>query len=69
MLRQDGFLGQVKEGFAADLIILNENPLENVSILDEPEKNVLVVIKDGRVYTSRWSKLPEDVTEPPALIE
>ncbi|KAK1974079.1 amidohydrolase [Colletotrichum cereale] len=69
MLRQDGFLGQVKAGFAADLIILNENPLENVSILDEPEKNVLAVIKDGRVYTSRWSKLPEDVTEPPVLIE
>ncbi|OLN86398.1 hypothetical protein CCHL11_06441 [Colletotrichum chlorophyti] len=69
MLRQENFLGQVKEGFAADLLILNGNPLENVSILDKPEKNVLAVIKDGRVYTSRWSKLPEDVTEPPTLIE
>ncbi|CCF42775.1 amidohydrolase [Colletotrichum higginsianum] len=69
MLRQEGFLGQVKDGFAADLVVLNGNPLEDVSILDEPEKSVLAVIKDGRVYTSRWSKLPEDVTEPPALIE
>ncbi|KAI8186768.1 hypothetical protein K4K48_001843 [Colletotrichum sp. SAR 10_66] len=69
MLRQENFLGQVKEGFAADLLILNENPLDDVSILDEPEKNVLAVIKDGRVYTSRWSKLPEDVTEPVVLIE
>ncbi|KAK6217252.1 amidohydrolase [Colletotrichum tabaci] len=69
MLRQEGFLGQVKGGFAADLVVLNGNPLEDVSILDEPEKSVLAVIKDGRVYTSRWSKLPEDVTEPPVLIE
>ncbi|KAL0942740.1 amidohydrolase [Colletotrichum truncatum] len=69
MLRQENFLGQIKAGFAADLLILNGNPLDDVSILDEPEKNVLAVIKDGRVYTSRWSKLPEDVSEPPALIE
>ncbi|KAK1675110.1 amidohydrolase [Colletotrichum godetiae] len=69
MLRQQDVLGQVKEKFVADLLILNGNPLDDVSILDEPEKNVLAVIKDGRVYTSRWSKLPEDVTEPSRLIE
>ncbi|KAF6787613.1 amidohydrolase [Colletotrichum sojae] len=69
MLRQEGFLGQVREGFAADLLVLSGDPLEDVSILDEPEKSVLAVIKDGRVYTSRWSKLPEDVSEPQVLIE
>lgn len=69
MLRQEDVLGQVKEKFVADLLILNGNPLDDVSILDEPEKNVLAVIKDGRVYTSRWSKLPEDVKELPPLIE
>ncbi|TDZ71604.1 Uncharacterized protein CTRI78_v001983 [Colletotrichum trifolii] len=69
MLRREGVLGQVRAGFAADLIVLNGNPLEDVSILDEPERSVLAVIKDGRVYTSRWSKLPEDVSEPAVLIE
>ncbi|KAI1084283.1 amidohydrolase [Whalleya microplaca] len=69
MLRQENFLGQVREGFAADLLILNANPLEDVAILDEPEKHVLAVIKNGRVYESRWSKLPEDVHKPKALIE
>ncbi|KAK3191894.1 hypothetical protein K4F52_001937 [Lecanicillium sp. MT-2017a] len=63
MLYKEDFLGQVKEGFAADLIVLNKNPLEDVTILDEPEKNVMVVIKNGRVYTSRWQKLPEDVAK------
>lgn len=50
---QESFLGQVKEGFAADVLILKENPLDDVGILDEPERHVLAVIKNGRVYESR----------------
>lgn len=69
MLRQEQFLGQVKVGFAADLLVLTGNPLEDVSILDEPEKSVLAVVKNGRVYTSRWSKLPNDVEEKMEVIE
>lgn len=69
MLRQSEFLGQIKEGFAADMLVLNENPLEDVSILDEPEKCVLAVIKNGRVCKSRWTKLPEDVNEEVGMIE
>lgn len=60
MLKQEETLGQVKGGFAADVLVLSENPLENVSVLDEPEKSVLVVMKNGRVYTSRWSAMEED---------
>ncbi|KKY19428.1 putative amidohydrolase 1 [Diplodia seriata] len=69
MLRQDGYLGQVKEGFAADMLLLNANPLDDIEVFDRPEKHLLAVIKDGRVYSSRWSKLAEDVTAPEALIE
>ncbi|KAI0008770.1 amidohydrolase [Xylariaceae sp. FL0662B] len=69
MLRQENFLGQIREGFAADLLILNASPLDDVAILDAPEKHVLAVIKNGRVYESRWSKLPEDVHKPKHLIE
>ncbi|KAH8651280.1 amidohydrolase [Xylariales sp. PMI_506] len=69
MLGQEAFLGQIKAGFAADLLILNENPLADVSILSEPERHVLAVIKDGRVYTSRWSRLPTDVERAPETIE
>ncbi|KUJ22918.1 uncharacterized protein LY89DRAFT_574878 [Mollisia scopiformis] len=63
------FLGQVKEGFAADLLILNENPLHDISILDKPEKHLLAVIKDGRVFHSRWSKLPQDALPEEPKIE
>ncbi|KAJ5613211.1 hypothetical protein N7510_006405 [Penicillium lagena] len=57
MLRQENFLGQVAPGFAADLLILNKNPLEDITVLDQPEHHVLATFKDGRVVTSRWSKL------------
>ncbi|KAK4960738.1 hypothetical protein LTR66_012906 [Elasticomyces elasticus] len=61
MLRQDKFLGQISPNFAADLLILNANPLEDITVLDVPEKHVFATIKDGRVYASRWSKLGTDL--------
>ena len=63
MLRQSSFLGQVKRGFAADVLILNEDPLKNILVLDDPEKHLLAVIKDGRVLASRWSKLSEEASD------
>lgn len=64
MLRQEGFLGQIRPGFAADLVVLNANPLQDISILDNPEQHVLATVKDGRVLSSRWSKLAVDINQP-----
>jgi len=61
MLGQQEFLGQVRDGFAADLVFLNRNPLQDVAILAKPEEHILAVVKNGRVYMSRWSRLPEDI--------
>ncbi|KAH6962917.1 amidohydrolase [Fusarium avenaceum] len=52
-------LGQIKAGFEADLLITLKNPLEDATIFDEPS-NVLAVIKEGRIYKSRWEDLKED---------
>ncbi|CEJ57817.1 Putative Amidohydrolase [Penicillium brasilianum] len=60
LLMQEDRLGQVQEGFAADLLILNANPLEDITILDRSEQSILGVVKDGRVMTSRWEKLRAD---------
>ncbi|RJE17831.1 Amidohydrolase family [Aspergillus sclerotialis] len=68
MLKQDRFLGQIAPGFAADLIILNANPLEDITVLDRFNKHVLATIKDGRVVASRWSQLDVETT-PLAKIE
>lgn len=53
-------IGQVKQGFLADLVVLGENPLEDVTVFDRPEECVLGIVKDGRVCKSRWEALPED---------
>ena len=67
MYRQGDILGQIKEGFLADLLILKKNPLEDISILDNPKENILSVLKNGRVYSSRWEGLPTDVEQPARL--
>lgn len=64
MLRQEGKLGRIKEGFFADLIVLNANPLDDIEVLDRPERHLLAVFKDGRVLESRWSKLESDIARP-----
>ena len=39
-------LGQLKEGFCADIIAVDENPMKNVKTLE----NVVFVMKNGVVY-------------------
>jgi imidazolonepropionase-like amidohydrolase len=63
MLRQEETLGRLKEGFSADLIVLNANPLEDIEVLDRPERHLLAVVKEGRVLESRWSKMPSELDE------
>lgn len=62
MFGRESSLGQIKEGFEADLLILAANPLDDVTILDKPEANVKAVMKEGRVYKSRWTGISEDST-------
>lgn len=43
----DGELGRVKSGFWADLVLLTDNPLDNIA----NTKNIAAVIKQGEIYT------------------
>ncbi|RMY11231.1 hypothetical protein D0868_03248 [Hortaea werneckii] len=54
------YLGQAREGFSADLLLLAQNPLEDIKVLDNPETNILAVIKEGRVQASKLEDLKED---------
>ncbi|KAL4916204.1 hypothetical protein BDW62DRAFT_107981 [Aspergillus aurantiobrunneus] len=64
MVGQSELIGQVKEGFLADVLFLSENPLEDVTVFDRPDECVLGVMKEGRVYKSRWEGLKEDADIP-----
>ncbi|KAJ5492372.1 Amidohydrolase 1 [Penicillium expansum] len=60
LVMQEHRLGQVREGFMADFLILKGNPLKDITILDRVKEHILAVIKDGRVATSRWDKIKVD---------
>jgi len=44
-----GKLGVVEEGALADLLLVDGNPLENILLIEDPARNFLVIMKDGRV--------------------
>ncbi|MEZ5514498.1 MAG: amidohydrolase family protein [Steroidobacteraceae bacterium] len=52
-----GPVGVLTPGAMADLLIVDGNPLEDVRVLEEPDKNLLVIVKDGVVVKER---LPEN---------
>ncbi|TAH05095.1 MAG: amidohydrolase family protein [Sphingobacteriales bacterium] len=43
-------LGVIEEGAYADLILVDGNPLENINLIANPDKNFLIIMKDGVVY-------------------
>ena len=45
-----GRLGVLEAGALADLLIIDGNPLEDIRVLEDPEKNVRLIMKDGRIY-------------------
>jgi imidazolonepropionase-like amidohydrolase len=47
---QAGKLGQITEGAYADMILVDGNPLKDISLLADPEKNFSLIMKDGVIY-------------------
>ncbi|MGJ1415567.1 amidohydrolase family protein [Sphingobacterium multivorum] len=51
-----GKLGAVEEGALADLILVDGDPLKNLKLLADPEKNFLLIMKDGQIYKNSLKK-------------
>lgn len=45
-----GKVGVIEEGAMADIIVLSKNFMENVSIIEDAENNLKLIMKDGKVY-------------------
>ncbi|GAA6003455.1 hypothetical protein JCM10207_000341 [Rhodosporidiobolus poonsookiae] len=52
MLGKAGLLGTVAPGAIADLLVLDRNPLDDITILDRPEDHLFAVLKEGRAHIS-----------------
>ena len=57
-------LGQVKEGFIADLLLVNGDPLQDLAMMVD-ENNLLVIMKDGQLYkdNSKAAKVSKQAAE------
>ncbi|WP_371826822.1 amidohydrolase family protein [Microvirga sp. VF16] len=51
-----GKLGVVEEGALADLLLVDGNPLETIDLVADPDKNFLVIMKDGKIYKETLPK-------------
>jgi len=45
-----GKLGVVQEGAIADLLLVDGNPLDNIKLVADPDRNFLVIMKGGTIY-------------------
>lgn len=45
-----GKLGEIVEGASADLLVSEGNPLQDLSVMTEPETNLRLIMKAGKVY-------------------
>jgi imidazolonepropionase-like amidohydrolase len=40
----------VEEGAYADLLLIDGEPLKDLKVLEQPEKSLVLIMKDGKVY-------------------
>jgi len=45
-----GKLGVVETGALADLLLVDGDPIANIKLIEDPAKNFLVIMKDGKIY-------------------
>ncbi|MDB5650575.1 MAG: hydrolase [Hyphomicrobiales bacterium] len=45
-----GKLGVVEEGALADLLVVDGNPLDDIRLIEDPGRTLMVIMKDGKIY-------------------
>ena len=45
-----GPIGVIEEGAYADLLLVDGNPLQNIELLTDPQNNLKLIMKDGKIY-------------------
>jgi imidazolonepropionase-like amidohydrolase len=45
-----GKLGVVQQGALADLLLVDGDPIANIKLIEDPAKNFVVIMKDGKIF-------------------
>jgi imidazolonepropionase-like amidohydrolase len=43
-------LGIIEEDALADLLVVDGNPISDIELVAKPDKNFMVIMKDGKIY-------------------
>ena len=52
-LNRHGNFGEIREGWVADILLINGNPLEDISVLRDPANNLALIMKGGEIIKNR----------------
>jgi imidazolonepropionase-like amidohydrolase len=50
-------LGQIREGYLADILLIDGDPLKDLTVFQDPKK-ILLVMKDGEIFKTAVDSLP-----------
>jgi imidazolonepropionase-like amidohydrolase len=50
-----GKLGVIEEDALADLLVIDGNPIDDIELVSRPDKNFMVIMKDGKIYKDTLS--------------
>ena len=45
-----GKLGVIEQGALADLLLVDGDPIADIKLIEDPAKNLIVIMKDGKIY-------------------
>ncbi len=52
-LNRQGLFGEIRPGWNADLVLFNEDPLEDISVIERPDQAIALVMLDGAIVRDR----------------
>lgn len=50
-----GKLGRIEAGAYADILVVDGNPLEDISLIADPDRTLKLILKDGRIHKNTLS--------------
>lgn len=48
-------LGRIEAGAYADILVLDGNPLDDISLIADPDRSMKLIMKDGRIHKNTLS--------------
>ena len=51
-LNRYGNFGEIREGWVADLLLINGEPLQDLSVLSNPDTGLALIMQSGKIVKS-----------------